>query len=323
MMNENMNPAYPAAVAAPETTPVPAAFQQPAAALPMSAVESAAIAMAAKQKAIVEARYLMAINRPRDIDQVRQRLIKDARRPSFAAVAIYHKPIGKGVEGPSIRFVEAALRNLTNCLTETDTISEDSERRVIRVAVSDLETNTYYSTDVTVTKTVERSSCPAGEKPIRIRTNSYGKPVYVLHATDDDILIKQNALISKAVRTLGLRLIPGDLVDEALFYVRETMRNADAQDPDAAKNRLIDAFAQLGIQVDQLKEFVGHELTSVTPAEIQLLRSTYTTIKDGETTWHAVMTDKRERDKEEAKAAKKAASKPDSAAKDATEADKG
>ena len=293
--------------------PVNTPEQQMMPAVAMSASENNAIAMAAQQKAIVEARYKMALARPRDLDKVRQDMLKDAQRPSFANVAIYHKPIGKGVEGPSIRFVEAAIRNMTNILTETATVSEDDERRVIRVAVSDLETNTYFSQDVTVTKTVERSKLPQGEKPIRMRTNSYGKPVYILHGTDDDILNKQNALISKAVRTLGLRLIPGDLVDEALWYVRQTMQKQDAQNPDAAKNRLVDAFSQLGVAVEQLKDYVGHELSSLSPSELQTLRAIYSAIKDGETSWKAVMDDKAEKDAEskaagakQAPAAKKA-----------------
>lgn len=291
--------------------------QQMMPAVAMSASENAAIAMAAKQKAIVEARYKMALARPRDIDKVRQDMLKDAKRPNFAAVAIYHKPIGKGVEGPSIRFVEAAIRNMTNILTETDTVSEDDERRVIRVAVSDLETNTYFSQDVTVTKTVERQKLPPGEKAIRMRTNSKGQPVFIIHGTDDDILNKQNALISKAVRTLGLRLIPGDLVDEALFYVRQTMAQQDAQNPDAAKNRIIDAFAQLGVAVESLKDYVGHELSALDPNELQTLRAIYSAIKDGETTWKAVMDDKAEKEAE-AKAAKKPAAEPAKAAPKAT-----
>lgn len=69
--------------------------------------ETAASAAAAQSKALVEARYTVAINRPRDIDAVRQALLKECSRPSFAAVARYNKPIGKGVVGPSIRFAEA------------------------------------------------------------------------------------------------------------------------------------------------------------------------------------------------------------------------
>lgn len=282
-----------------ENYSVPAEIAQAPNSMPMvaqTASENAAVAMAAQQKAVVEARYKMALARPRDIDAVRQNMLKDARRPSFASVAIYHKPIGKGIEGPSIRFVEAAIRNMTNILTETFTISEDDERSVVRVAVSDLETNTYFSQDVTVTKTVERAKLPQGEKPIRVRTNSYGKPVYILHGTDDDILNKQNALISKAVRTLGLRLIPGDLVDEAMWTVRQTMNAQDAHDPDAAKNRIIDAFAQLGVNVESLKDYLGHELSNIDPNELQTLRALFSAIKDGETTWKAVMDDKAEKE---------------------------
>ena len=288
-----------------------------AGAVAMSASESAAIAMATQQKAIVEARYKMALARPRDLDMVRQKMLKDASRPSFATVAIYHKPVGNGIEGPSIRFVESAIRNMTNILTETSTVSEDDERRVIRVAVSDLETNTYFSQDVTVTKTVERRKLPQGEKPIRVRANSNGQPIYILHATDDEILNKQNALISKAVRTLGLRLIPGDLVDEALFEIKKTMAQQDRQDPDAAKHRIIDAFAQIGVSVEALKEFVGHELSALTPNEIQLLRTTYTSIKDGETSWKAVMDDKAEKEANAKEKAKQAAA-PTSAKKTET-----
>jgi hypothetical protein len=300
---------------------VPAGFNPQnngnAAAVPtvaMSSAETAAIAMAAQQKSVVEARYKMALARPRDIDLVRQKMLKDASRPSFATVAIYHKPVGNGIEGPSIRFVESAIRNMTNILTETSTVSEDDERRVIRVAVSDLETNTYFSQDVTVTKTVERRKLPQGEKPIRVRTNNNGQPIYILHATDDEILNKQNALISKAVRTLGLRLIPGDLVDEALWEIKKTMAQQDRQDPDAAKHRIIDAFAQLGVSVEALKEFVGHELSALTPNEIQLLRTTYTSIKDGETSWKAVMDDKAEKEAN-AKEKQKQAAAPTSAKK--------
>lgn len=276
--------------------------QQMMPAVAPSASENSAIAMAAKQKAMVEAKYMMALARPRDLDKVRQDMLKDARRPNFANVAIYHKPVGKGVEGPSIRFVEAAIRNMKNIDIESSTISEDDERRIIRVEVTDLESNTTYSQEVTVTKTIERSKLPQGEKPIRVRTNSSGKPVYILHGTDDDILNKQNALISKAVRTLGLRHIPGEIVDEALFCIRQTMAQQDAQNPDAAKNRIIDAFAQLGVAVEMLKDYVGHELSTLDPSELQTLRAIYSAIKDGETSWKAVMDDKAEKDAE-AKAA--------------------
>ena len=162
--------------------------------------------------------------------------------------------------------------------------------------MTDLETNTYYNQDVTVTKTVERSKCPQGETPIRVRKNSFGKDVFILPATDDDILNKSNALISKAVRTLGLRLIPGDIVDEALWQVRETMNNRDAKDPDAAKRRIVDAFNSIGISPEELTDYLGHSLDSMQPAELQKMRGIYAAIRDGETTWKAIVNAEKPKD---------------------------
>lgn len=255
--------------------------------------DTASTAVAAQAKALVEARYIMAIRRPRDMDVVRERMLKECLRPSFAAVARYTKPIGrdrsKWPTGPSIRFAEAAVRCMTNITVETMTVYDDREKRIVRVTVTDLEANVPYSQDVTIAKTIERRQKKDGDTVISTRTNSYGDTLYILEATDDDIINKQQALISKAVRTLGLRLIPGDIVDECMDQVIVTQANGDAQDPDTAKRKLFDAFAGLGVQANQLKEYLGHEAHTLAPKDLADLRSLYAAIRDGETTWREVM----------------------------------
>lgn len=262
----------------------------------LSAPDTAATAVAAQAKALVEARYIMALRRPRDMDIVRERMLKECARPSFAAVARYVKPIGKDRSkwptGPSIRFAEAAVRNMTNITIETMTVYDDREKRIVRVTVTDLEANVPYSQDVTIAKTIERRQSKEGDTVISTRTNSYGDKLYILEATDDDIVNKQQALISKAVRTLGLRLIPGDIVDECMEQVLVTQANADAQDPDAAKRKLFDAFGQLGVRAEQLKEYLGHDAASLSPKELSELRALYAAIRDGEANWRDVMDQK-------------------------------
>lgn len=262
--------------------------------LPAPIAETSTVAFAAQQKALVESRYIMAIQRPRDWDVVREKMIKDAKRPSFAAVARYHKPIGKGVEGPSIRFVEAALRNMGNLITETSTLFDDAEKRIVRVSVTDFESNVIYSQDVTITKTVERKQIKQGDTPISSRLNSYGQITYLLPGTDDDVLNKQNSLISKAVRTLGLRVIPGDLVDESMRLVLETQKKEDAKDPDAAKRAVLDGFTSVGVSVANIKDWLGHEADTINPKELNDLRAIFTAIRDGETTWKSVIDAKAE-----------------------------
>lgn len=259
----------------------------------LAVADTASTAVAAQAKALVEARYIMALRRPRDMDVVRERMLKECMRPTFAAVARYVKPIGKDRNkwpaGPSIRFAEAAVRHMTNITVETMTVYDDREKRIVRVTVTDLEANVPYSQDVTISKTIERRSTKDGDTVLSTRTNSYGDKLYILEATDDDIVNKQQALISKAVRTLGLRLIPGDIVDECMDQVLVTQKTSDAEDPDAAKRKLFDAFGTLGVQANQIKDYLGHDAHTLSPKELGDLRALYASIRDGDATWRDVM----------------------------------
>ena len=273
-------------------------------AVAMPQTETTAVAVAEQARAIVEARYKMALARPRDWDTVRAKLLKDAMRPGFAATAIYNKPIGKGVTGPSIRFAEAAIRAMTNIVSETMTVFDDASRRIVRVTVTDLEANTPWSQDVTIEKTVERSRLKDGEIPIASRTNSKGYPVYIVPATDDDILNKTNALISKAVRTLALRLLPGDIQEEALAQCRETNRKGDAaMGPDAARLKMFDLFSDVGVTPADLKAYLGHDCARITREEHEHLRGIWTALRDGETNWREIV-EAKERQKQDAEKTK-------------------
>jgi len=256
--------------------------------------ETAAVAVAAAAKAEIEARYVMALKRPRDLDAVRVALLKDCARPGFAERARYRKPIGKGIEGPSIRFVEAALGRMGNVLVTSPTIYDDESKRIVRVGVTDLETNTSYSKDVTIDKTVERSKLSDGQRPLGQRTNSQGKVTYLVAATDDDLLNKEGALISKAIRTSGLRILPSDLVEESMSHVLAALEKGARSDPDAAQKAVADAFASIGVQPGALKDYLGHDLATCSPKEIADLRAIFATIRDGETTWHEVASAKKQ-----------------------------
>lgn len=269
---------------------------QPTMQVAVAGIESAATAVAAQAKAMVESRYVMAMRNPRNMDQVRQDLIKECRRPSFAdnKSAYYVKPIGQGVEGLGIRFVEVALRCMKNVLVETTMIFEDEMKEVHRVSVTDLEANITYPLDVRVSKTVERSKPADDGSFISVRKNSRGSNVYTVVGTDDDILNKRGALISKAMRTIGLRIIPGDLQDEAEQIIKQVRLDKAAQDPDAERKKIVDAFSELGVAASDLTNYLGHAIAQCSPAELVRLRGLYGAIKDGEATWSTVMTNKAE-----------------------------
>lgn len=258
--------------------------------------ETASSAIAAQSKAMVESRYIMAMRNPRNWDAVRQDLIKECHRPSFAhnKSAYYVKPIGQGVEGLGIRFVEVALRCMKNVLVETTMIFEDDQKEVHRVSVTDLEANITYPLDVRVSKTVERSKPNADGSFLSVRKNSYNKDVFTVIGTDDDILNKRGALISKAIRTIGLRIIPGDLCDEAEEIIKRIRLDQAAKDPDAERRKVVDAFAAIGVSATDLVTYLGHDLGKCSPAQIVTLRGIYGAIKDGEATWQSVAQNKAE-----------------------------
>lgn len=241
-------------------------------------------ALTAQAQAAVNARFVMALQRPRSWDEVRVRLLKECERPGFAEVARYLKPIGDGVEGPSIRFAEACLRYAGNLDAEVTTTFEDRNVRRLHVRVIDFETNASYSSDITIEKTVERRNIK-DRVVVAERKNSKGQVVYIVEATEDELLNKQNAMISKAVRTLVLRVIPGDIVDEGQRKCRETLENRDAKDPTEARRKVVDAFAEVGVYPRDLEAFFGHALDALQPNEIAQLRKVYATIRDGESTW--------------------------------------
>jgi hypothetical protein len=254
-------------------------------------LETAAQVLAEQAKAAVQARYIMAMRNPRDWDVVRQRLLKDCERPSFAGVARYSKPVGTTtVTGPSIRFVEAALKVMGNVMPEQVVLYDDRQKRIIRVTVTDLEANLTYSKEILLEKTVERKQLKPGQTLLGSRINSRGERVYLVEATEDDLLNKEAALTSKAMRQLGLRIVPGDLVDECMETVLATIKRKAAEDPDAEKKAIIDAFDDLGVRVTDLKDYLGVEsLDTLTPKDLVNLRAVFQALRDGETNWREIM----------------------------------
>jgi hypothetical protein len=253
----------------------------------VTSVENASTAMAGKEKAKVEARYIMALRNPRDLEVVRQELLRECSIPSAAdnKSMYYRKPIGDGVEGLGIRFAEICVRCMKNIYVNTQVISKDDNEEVHEVSVTDLESNASYETQIVVPRTVERAYPESDGFYFSVRKNSKKKDVYTVHATEDDMLNKRGALISKALRTLVLRVVPGWLQDECKTRILKTRADQDAADPAAARRKITDAFASLNISAKMLGDWLGHDVGTITPKELQDLRGMYGAISDGEATW--------------------------------------
>ena len=251
-----------------------------------SHIDPAAVAAAESVKARIQAQYLVALSHPRSYDQSRFRIMEACRRPSFADKVEYKKPVGKTtITGPSIRFAELALREWGNIDYSNTVVYDDEMNRRISVVITDLETNTTFSSSIQITKTVERKD-NKGRDVISERINSYGEKIYIVKATEDEILTKQAAMISKALRNEGLRLIPQEIIEEAIDIARLTQQKDASSNMDEARKKISDAFGGLGIQPKHLEEYLGHPMSMCVPAEITDLRAIYNAIKNGEAKWN-------------------------------------
>lgn len=257
----------------------------------ISSGEMAIAAMAAGAKAMVEAKFVIALKNPRSIAQSRNNILEACKRRGFAEAARYAKPVGGGktIDGFSIRFAETAIQAMKNIDIQEVVTFEDDDRRTVKITVTDLEANISYGKDVTVTKTVERRQLKAGQKARSERTNSYGEKTFLVDATEDEVAIKIAAQASKIIRNCGLRLVPADILEEAEQAILETIQNG-GEDPKAATKKVCDAFSTINITPADIEKYLRHPIATISPKELVDLRAIYRAIKDGEANWSDYLT---------------------------------
>jgi hypothetical protein len=254
---------------------------------PAMYTDPAAVASAEAAKARIQAAYTMAMYRPRNYDQSRVNIMAACKRPAFAEKVTYSKPVGSGkfISGPSIRLAELALREWGNITYENAVVYDDERTRRVQVVITDLETNTTFSCAIQLNKTVERKYPDKTRETLSERVNSKGEKTYLVRATEDEVLTRQAALVSKALRNEGLRLIPQEIVEEALDTAEQTLNDRDAKDPGAAHRKLADAFNTLGIKPRDLEAYLKHPVAQCNRKEISELRGMFVALRDGDAKW--------------------------------------
>lgn len=258
-------------------------------------VETAATAMAAAARGQVEARIVQAIQRPRDHELFRVRMLEHCERPAFAETGWDTRPVGGGKEWKdlTIRFMEAAAATFGNLSVEAAAVYDGQDFLIIRATVSDLETNATWGEDIRVAKSVERKGYkgkpPEGRTVLSERTNSSGQTTYLVVATEDEMVPKAKAQISKTLRTLIGRLLDPDVLAECRVKIQATRRSDIAKDPKAALRKVIDGFAALNITPSDLKDLIGVPVERAQPAHIEHLRDVYKLVNEGQMTWEEIM----------------------------------
>lgn len=252
--------------------------------------------LAKREQSLLQGKLWAARQFPRNIETVETRLLHECKRPRLAEIARYSLPRGeKKVEGWTIRFAEQAMRLFGNVEVRTLIISEDRDLRVIEVQIVDYETMVSESRQLTVSKTIERKQLKRGDEPVAERKNvTTGEVIYVVPATEADMLAKQNGIISRSKRNLILELMPPDVLYACERQVLATITDTAKSDPDASKRRMLEKFAEIGVTPAQLQVYLGFPIADLANKLISgnkaaELLSLYEAIKGGETSWAQVM----------------------------------
>jgi hypothetical protein len=249
-----------------------------------SASEVAESAMQAEAMAAVQARFIVARQRPRDIAKFKANMLALCRNPKFADEALYEKPVGgdETVVDFSIRFAEAFTRLYGNLDVSTEATFDDPARRKIRVTATDLEGNATFRSDRMLEKTVERRYAGEDRTVISSRLNSRRQKVFIVVATEEEFFTKEAAAASKLIRTNVLRFVDEDFKDECRKEIDKALKQAAANDPQARTKRLVEAFARFGVSPEKVKAYLGHALDAMSPDELIELQRAWVAVREGE-----------------------------------------
>lgn len=262
--------------------------------------ETALAAVAARERAVIEAQFLVAERHPRTWADVRVRILDHCSRPRFAEVSRYAKPVGKTkingewvdqkATGFTIRFAETLAQEMRNIKPESAITYEDDRIRIVRIGVTDLQNNLHWSREVAIAKTVEKRgkkdksgqwSPPDGREVISQRINSYGDPSYLVVATDDELRAKANSEIAKTQRDFVIKLCPRDILEDCEDKVYEVMHAEDKKDPKASSKKWLDSFAKMGVIPSDLITFLGKPIDAWREKEITEMRELAQAMKEG------------------------------------------
>lgn len=249
--------------------------------LDLAEERNASQAMARAQQE-VQGAIILAKKFPRNEDAASMALWRSCKRTTFADRAEYSFPRGSKknangqweknfVTGPSAKLAREAVRCWGNLQVGTEIVRDTREERHIRSFAWDMETNTRRTSEASFRKLIQRKQ-------------DNGKTEWV-EPDERDLRELTNKHASIAERNCSLQLIPTDIIEEAVNICRATMQSETKKDPEAARRKIILAFADINVTVAMLETYIGHALAQCSPAEIDDLRAVWASINEGNSTW--------------------------------------
>jgi hypothetical protein len=213
----------------------------------------------------VQAAIISARNYPRDEKRALDKIVLAFTRPSLAEKATYqYARAGNDISGPSIRAAEAIAQAWGNLDCGVVELEKRPGESTMMAYAHDLESNTRFVAHFQVGHYREAKG---GTRGARLESD---RDVYEAVANAG----------SRRMRACILRLIPGDVVDEAMAQANRTLNSHIKIDEERIRS-ILEKFAVFGITRDHLEKKIQRRLESVTPALVVNLGKIHNSLEDG------------------------------------------
>lgn len=222
-------------------------------------------------RAIQEAQASLVIAKkfPRDETAAFNRIMQSCSRLSLANQAIYNLPIsGKNQSGPSIRLAEVLAQAWGNLKFGFKEYGREDGKSSCNAFCWDLETNTNSEIDFEV------------EHFIEVGTKGNKTKKWISDPAELDRLIANRG--SKKLRQCVLKVIPPDVVEEAMNRCKETIKKGDGSPISDRVRKMVVAFAAISVTQDMIEKRLGHSVDITNADELVDLTATYKALIDNQ-----------------------------------------
>lgn len=202
---------------------------------------------------------------PRDINKALSLIERYATMDNETAMSCFYK-LHRGnsdIEGVSVRLAEIIASCWGNLRVQTRIIGNDGKTITAQGICHDLETNLATSVEVK-----------------RRITDKFGRTF-----SEDMQVVTGNAASAIAYRNAVLKVVPKAITKTIINKVREAAMRQPVDDMEGCRNRMVAAFAQMGVTEDMLLRYL--EIDHIEAVDKQMLfdlKATMNAIKEGTTT---------------------------------------
>lgn len=222
-----------------------------------------ATAASSREVAEIQSAMTIAKNFPRDQNASIARIMSACGRIGLAEKAVYqYARGGTSITGPSIRLAEELARDWGNIYCGVRELEQVGGVSTVETFAWDLETGTKHISTFQVAH--KRGT----------RQGSYD----LTDPRDIYELVANNG--ARRLRACILKMIPGDIVDQAVAACEATLR-ADVQITPELVAGVVESFAKYGVTEEQLEARIQRKLGAITPGLVVQLRNIIVSLADG------------------------------------------